>query len=305
MLWRSLPDSDHAPRFDLTLLHGLWHFAAGVSATSIVSFFISQADRVVLSKILPLEFFGYYTLAATLKSGLVMITSQVSRALFPRFTVLIASNNEAELKNLYHKGGQSISVLAFSLAAVFALFSKDLLQMWTQDHLVAERTAPIVALLVIGSAINAAISLLYSLAVAHGWSSLGFYINSIAIFFFLPAMIGFSLLWGGSGAALALLALNVGYLIFTPFIIHKKILQGELRRWYLKDVALPAVTVALAVFASRAFLSSVFPSLPAFIVIFLCGLFTILAAAFSAAETRSWMLLVLRNFLRGGQSALS
>ena len=86
LLWRNLPLSDQLPRFNLSLLNGTWRFAAGMSATSFFAFFADYGGRILLSKTLSLEGFGYYSLATTLNDQLQLISSPIHSAVFPQLS---------------------------------------------------------------------------------------------------------------------------------------------------------------------------------------------------------------------------
>jgi len=45
---------------------------------------LTQEDKIVLSRLLPLDAFGYYTLAATLAAGLMLIVGPIVNLAFPR-----------------------------------------------------------------------------------------------------------------------------------------------------------------------------------------------------------------------------
>ena len=68
-LWKSLPPATRAPRFDVRLLRKIWRFAAGMSGIAASALVLTQMDKVVLSKLVSLKVFGYYTLAGCLQLG--------------------------------------------------------------------------------------------------------------------------------------------------------------------------------------------------------------------------------------------
>jgi O-antigen/teichoic acid export membrane protein len=59
LFWNSMPPAEHAPRFDLGAMRNIWRFAAGMSGITAFSLILTQADKVVLSKLLSLRVFGY------------------------------------------------------------------------------------------------------------------------------------------------------------------------------------------------------------------------------------------------------
>ena len=69
----------------------LRHFAGGVMGITLVSLGLTQADKVVLSRLLPLEAFGYYTLAVTISNALYKLSEPIMDAVYPRLTELVAA----------------------------------------------------------------------------------------------------------------------------------------------------------------------------------------------------------------------
>jgi O-antigen/teichoic acid export membrane protein len=241
LLWRSLPPSpnNQAPRFRKSIIVEIWRFAIGMGGSSFFAFFLGQADKVILSKILTLEHFGYYSIAVTLNEQLQMVNTQIVQPMFPRFSALVAQDDRESLRDLYHKGCQLVSVIILPIAGTAAFFSKELLYLWTQDGQIASIVAPITTLLFVGTIFVNFINIPFSITVAYGWIKLVFFRSLVLSLLVVPLMIFLSLRYGGVGAALTWAMLNLGQLIILPLIIHRRILKGELKRWSIFDVGIP------------------------------------------------------------------
>lgn len=245
LLWRRLPKSECAARFNGALLRQVWRFAAGVTGISILGVVLAQMDKIVLSKLLTLEMFGYYSLASVVASGLYVIISPVFTAIFPRFSQLIAHRDEEDVKQLYHQSAQLLSVLLLPIAWVLAAFSREILLLWTADPIVADKAHALVSLLVIGTAINGLIHVPYALQLGYGWTRFGLYQNLVSILLLPPLLIVMTKWYGPEGAAITWIALNVGYLLIGQQIMHSRFLRGEKWRWYISDVFSPFMGVFL------------------------------------------------------------
>lgn len=238
-LWTSLPQSIQAPRFRTSILAENWRFALGMSGTSFFSFFLIQSDKVILSKLLTLEQFGYYSLAVTLNEQLQMINPQITRPLFPRFSILVSTDDKEGLRELYHKASQLVSVIILPIAGTAAFFSQEIIYLWTQDVEVASIVAPIATLLFAGTIFLNLTDIPLNLTVAYGWVKLIFYRSFVLSILFVPLMTILSLKYAGMGAALAWALTNFAQLFILPWFVHQKILKDELKRWYIYDVGLP------------------------------------------------------------------
>lgn len=248
ILWRSMPATRERARFDPRLLAEVWRFAAGMTAISVLSVILTQLDKVILSKILPLEAFGYYSLAWRVASGLYFLISPITSAYFPRFSQLVAQDDPEELARLYHRSSQLLSVAVIPVATILVVFSPQLLLLWTGDAVLTERTDVVMSLLVSGTALNGLMGLPVAVQFAYGATRLVIAANTVAVVLLAPLTYFATLRYGGTGAAMVWLGLNAGYVLLLQRRMHKDILPRELAAWFRVDVGLPlAVAVSVAV----------------------------------------------------------
>jgi O-antigen/teichoic acid export membrane protein len=247
-VWRSLPARSPAV-FRPSILRRLSHFASGVALNAIVGASLTQLDKVLLSNLLSLERFGYYTLAGTVASGLWSIIAPVNAALFPRFTQLIEHGDESATADYYHRACQLMAVATLPVAAILAVFSREILAIWTRSPVTAEQTALLVSLLVLGTALNGIVSVPSYFQTAAGWPHLALYSNAVSAAVLVPAIVVLARLFGAQGAAAVWVVLNAGYILFFVPIMHRRLLRGEKWTWYREDAAAPLLAV-LAVAAT-------------------------------------------------------
>jgi O-antigen/teichoic acid export membrane protein len=259
-----------------------------MTAASFIAFFLEQADKLILSKFLSLEFFGYYSLATTLNSQFQLIGAQIFRPLFPRFAALIAGNANDELRSLYHKSCQFVSVIILPVAAVVALFSTRLIHLWTQDSTIAMLAAPITALLFMGTALYNLLDVAYALGIAYGWTKLIFFQQLISAVVLVPLMVIMTLRFGGVGAALTKVILSLAYLIIIPPIVHRRlpVLAGGLKRFYIMDVGVPLFVVMIVAGIGFWLIPATLPTIQFLVTVVLLTLITMGVAVLSTGEIR-------------------
>jgi O-antigen/teichoic acid export membrane protein len=275
-LWCSLPDAAARPRFRRAIIGKIWRFATGLMAVSFFALLLTQGDKIILSRLLALEKFGYYTLAAVVASSLYLLVAPIFTAVFPRFTQLIATGDDAALRTLYHQSCQLVSVLLLPVALVIAFFAREILQVWTRNPAVVANTHRIVTLLVIGTALNGLMNVPYALQLANGWTRLAFYQNAIAVALLMPLLIWAANRYGGVGAAAIWIAVNAGYVLIGIQVMHTRLLRDEKRAWYGRDVGLPLIGALSVVLIGRA----LFPAdAPAFVTVGALGLVSLAALA--------------------------
>jgi len=243
-LWRSLPKSGHRSKFDKNLFVKNWRFASGMMGISLVAVLLTQLDKIILSKMLTLEIFGYYMLAFNVATVLISLVGPVHSALFPRFSQLVAGGREVDISNLYHRGCQLVSIIILPISITLVFFAEEVLSLWIGDPVVVRNTHMLLSLLVIGSMINALMLLPYTLQLAYGWTKLAFYKNVVAVIFLVPLMVWMVQMYQGIGAAWVWIILNLAYLIFEVPIMHRRLLKGEMGKWYSRDVFLPILIVS-------------------------------------------------------------
>jgi len=252
-LWRNLPHNSHPSRFQKKVFLRIWRFAAGMTGITFSSIILTQIDKIVLSKILTLEMFGYYTLASVVANGLYYIIGPVFHALFPRFTQLVSLNDPKTLRTLYHKSCQLMSVLIVPITVVVSFFSSEILFVWTGDTRTIENTHSIVTILIIGVALDGLRRLPFGIQLAHAWTRLTFYANTLASIVLVPMTYLLVTNYGIVGAASARVIVNAAYLLLYVEVMHSHLFSGERCRYYLTDVALPLLPVIPTVLLWRVF----------------------------------------------------
>ena len=245
ILWRFLPKSEERLRIDLSAVSRIWRFALGMSLINIFAIALTQVDKLILSAMLPLNEFGYYSLASTIAFGLLMLSAPFFSGLFPRFTQLIKEKDSQGTSRLYHSASQVLAVIAIPPCLVIAFFSREILLLWIQDAGIAEEARSLVRLLVLGSALNSLMYIPYALQIAHGWTRLSVIQNFLAVLVLIPLLYIAIERFGAEGAASVWILLNAGYLGITIPIMHTRLLKGEKWSWYWNAVCLPFVGGAL------------------------------------------------------------
>lgn len=239
LLWKNLPQSENKAVFQILLIKNVWRFTVGTAGISVLSIILTQLDKVILSKLLSLEMFGYYSLASLVAMNITRIFSPIFYSIYPRLTQLVSVNNQDELVHLYHKSCQLIAVVILPITAILSLFSYEVILLWTGNPITAEKTHLIVSVMVCGTALNGVMNIPYALQLAFGWTKLSVVKNIIAVIILAPLIIYFTMKYGAIGAASTWLALNLGYIILEIPVMHSRILRNEMWRWYWNDVSIP------------------------------------------------------------------
>ena len=247
---RSLPQAARGGRVRWPALRPLLRFSGGMAGTMLLGHTLNSLDQVILSAILPLAEFGYYTLAVGVAATLGLVVNPVTTAVYPRFSQLV-ERDPGGVSRDYHFFSQLVAVLVLPLGAVLIFFPADVLALWTRNPDVVSHAATVLSLRAVGTVLNAMMHVPHVVQLAFGWSSLGAWANAVAVVIMVPATIALSRTAGGVGAALAWIGLNLGMLSFAMARMHRRVLRGELLHWYARLLP-PALAVALVAGAMRA-----------------------------------------------------
>lgn len=239
-LWLSMTKTGQRPRIRIGLLKTVWSFAVGLSALSLIILLLGQLDKLILSKILPLSAFGYYSLASAVAAALSIPMAPISEALFPKMSQLAAQNNNVELGHLYHRGAQLSALALFPIAGILLFFPKEVLFLWTGDAVVATNAYVLVGLLSFGVVLNYGVmGTLDLLQMSYGWLKPALYSRLFAFVLIVPVMVWMTLTYAAIGAAISWLIIYCSYLLLTPHFVFRRLLPTEKWNWYLYDFGLP------------------------------------------------------------------
>jgi len=226
-------------------------FALTIAFTSSIWVLVTQTDKLILSGILPLAEYGYFTLAVLAASGIMVISGPVSSAVMPRMARLHAEGKHEELIRVYRKATQLVSVIAGSAAITIGYCAEPLLIAWTGDQKIATSAAPILRLYAIGNGFLAIAAFPYYLQYAKG--NLRFHLigNALMVVFLIPAIVVAASYFGGVGAGYVWLVINGLYLLTWVAYVHHKLEPGLHKIWLIKDclaIYVPAILVLLPLF---------------------------------------------------------
>jgi O-antigen/teichoic acid export membrane protein len=246
---RFLPSSETKARFSKTQLKTIWRFAAGMAGISFITFFLSQIDKIVVSKLVRLDYVGYYNLAFIVAGAIIQAISPLQPVIFPKFSALAAQNKQQELIALYHKGCRWVAIIVFPIGFTLIFFAKEILLLWTKNLVLAENTAPILKVFAVGSMCNCMMWMPYFFMLAKGNTRYTIYQNTIASIILVPLLFWWATKYGALGASYVWLSVNAGYVLISIPIFHRLYMKQELGNWY-KDISLPLISsVALAMIA--------------------------------------------------------
>lgn len=235
----ALPRPLSTPKVTFSAIAEVWKFASGMMMVTFLAILLTQLDKVLLSRLLTLESFGYYMLAASIAGVLYMVVAPITSAFYPRMVELATRGDKSGLIPLYHLGAQLVTVLVAPIVILLIYFSGDILFMWSGSASLVENAAPILMVFAFGAFLNGLMHMPAQLQLAYGWVGLGIKTNVVAVIVLIPAIFWAVPRYGAIGAAWIWVILNLGYIFISIHLMHQRLFPDEKWRWYLADTLLP------------------------------------------------------------------
>lgn len=244
------------PAFRLGILKQHWGFSSKIIYNSIILSIAAQMDKLVISKLLNVKNLGYYAIACTAASVVVVASSAIIMAVYP---ILCRNIDKAATEvSLQHYIGSTklLGVVIWPAAFFLFFFSQEVLFLWTQDNLVVQNAHIVLSFLAVSYCCSAIAQLPVFLALAANKMKYVLLGNLLLMLFNVPLTIICVLYWGIQGAAAAALGVNFLYSVIATGMIHRDVWGGEHLRWLWDATLLPG----LISFVVAAALHSIIPN---------------------------------------------
>jgi O-antigen/teichoic acid export membrane protein len=245
-LRRHLPAPVTPPRFSGAALRTISGFASGLALTMLLGTMLTQLDKLLLARLLPLDQFGYFALAVAVAGALSVLITPINNVAYPRLSEMVAAGSEPALAQQYHRFAQLLAIGILPPTLVICLFSEGVMRVWTGDAAMALAVAPLLSVWVVGTALNGLMHVPYTAQLAHGWPRLSALLNMAAVAFMVPAVLLLVPRHGAIAAAWVWVAVNAGYIVFGIALMHRRILVAEKWSWYIRDTLVPVLACSMA-----------------------------------------------------------
>lgn len=250
--YRLLPSkTSKAAEWSWQPLREVMAFSMAMAFAALAWVAVTQIDKVLLSRILPLAEYGFLN-TAVLAAGIVLfLMSPMAGVILPRMTALHGAGNREALLTLYRNATQWTGILVWSSSFVLAFYAPEVLWVWTGNMKLAELAGPVLRLYALGNAVMAIAAFPYYLQFARGKLQLHLLGTGIFALLFLPCMVWAVFEYGPLGAGWVWLGSNLVYLaLWVPFV-HSRQERGLHSLWLVHDVIPVTVFAFFTVLVSR------------------------------------------------------
>ncbi len=198
-------------------------FSINMAAAVMIGMLTVQIDRIILSKLIPIERFGYYVIASQVAMALMQISYPITKALYPEMCKLKNAGRQIVTEN--RKLLAILSLAIIPIASVFIMFSHQLMTFWLHNIEASSVVSPILSLLVGCIVINVYYQVAYINWLVDGNGKMVLLVNVTSMILILATLKPVVAQFGVIGAPISWFILNsVGYLIgYFSLVKHKKI----------------------------------------------------------------------------------
>lgn len=138
-------------RFAPAELRGVKGFASGAFGMALLNILLTQADKMLVPRLVSLREVGYYSAAVVIATSVNQIVLPIFHTFYPRLSFLHATEDGEQFAATYLSAATLLAVVAGCPVAVFIGFGHEILFAWTGKVDVANAAAPVLRLLAPGA----------------------------------------------------------------------------------------------------------------------------------------------------------
>ncbi|MEZ8375757.1 lipopolysaccharide biosynthesis protein [Vibrio cyclitrophicus] len=211
-------------------------FALGISFTASAWVVISQTDKLLLSGLITVSEYGYYTMAVVAANMVTFIAQPFSQSLLPKLIAVESKSCQNEFVTEYINGTKFISALVIPCSLILAVYSKELVYIWSGDLETTRSVSGIVTWYSLGNLFLSLSAFAYYIQYVKGNIRLHIIGNIIYLLILVPGVYYFANHDGALGVAKFWLYHNFAYFIVWTAIVHKQFLAGCHLKWLIQGV---------------------------------------------------------------------
>jgi O-antigen/teichoic acid export membrane protein len=238
--WRAL-----IPAFDMSVVRRNVSYTALMFSNSLLSLAQLSADKVVVSKLLPVGEFGLYAFVSGAIGRATFVAQAIGQAAFPLFARLHLDGDRSTLLTQFRKLQDLVSFLTLPMFAVICFGASPVLS-YVFNPSIANRLLLPTALLAVGFYLYSVLIIPFFLTFAIGKPNVIVNPNAIGVLIVVVATIVLVILYGITGAALSLIVYDAFAFAYIVPRICRQCLEVAPWSWYLH--LLKAVVLAVPLY---------------------------------------------------------
>lgn len=220
------------PGYSRDIIKRNFRYTAHMTVISLTALMYLQVDKVILSKILPIDTFGYYYFAYSIVAKGALVTMAISYAVFPHVSNIFATGDKNVMEKQYHK---LQDMLCFLIAPVFAAIPFAALPLFTYlfNETIARTLLLPTTLLCLGFYMTGTLTIPNNISFVVGKPNIVARQNLLVIFVVVPVTVLCIRMWGMVGASLSIVVYSLFCYFYSIPRICRECIGMPARAWYL------------------------------------------------------------------------
>lgn len=238
---RFFPFRALVPGYSAAVVHRNLRYSSNMAAISMLATVHMQADKVIVSKLLPIGTFGFYAFASSIVSRLTLVTSAISGAAFPSFSALFKTGDRGGLLLQYRKLQDLLCFVTLPVLAAIPFASLPLFSYLLNAEAAQMLLLPI-TLLCVGTYMNGTLHIPYIFSLAAGRPEITVRSNFYALFVVLPMTALLIFLFGLVGAGFSWVIYHIFAYAYAIPRICSQCLKIPVSEWFWHTLRVFALT---------------------------------------------------------------
>ena len=230
----------------MTTIRNNLSFTLGTFYTVIAWAMLTQYDKILASRSMSLELYGYFAFAILVANGADRIAQPIGQAILPRLTIYVNEKDDQRANALYSQATQFMAIASLSVAVIFAFFAQPVIYAVSGNSAMADGGAVFLAWFGLGSGVLTLSSLLLILQNAFGNIRVHIHASTLSMVVQVPLITIVALHFEAYWIGIVWAAMRVLVFSITAPIVHLKFSSIPLARWLLRDIGLPLLGAVIA-----------------------------------------------------------
>jgi O-antigen/teichoic acid export membrane protein len=196
---------------------------------------MSHADKIILSRLISLEMFGYYMLAWAVASILGRISTPLIQAIGPYFTELVSTKNEEVISKQLRLASQFMNALILPPTALIIFFAEPIINLWMGNQVITEGVSPILIVLIVGTMFTSCSYPLLSILYSYKKIRMLVMLNVTLVVVLLPSLVIAVNNYGSIGAACIWVFYGLIHYFVTLNLGLRLLMKHKLIKLMIKD----------------------------------------------------------------------
>lgn len=295
LMYRMLPRVARPVTPSWSALREMLPIAGAMAFLSGMWVFLTQIDKLILSRALSLEAFGYYSVAVTAAGSVLTLVPPLNQVLQPRMTILAAQQRLEDLRQIFCMATQCSAVAFMATGGGLAILADSVLWAWTGNRAVMDEAGPILFWYGLTNGLIGLLTLPFMLQFAFGYLRLHIVGNLLLGVTLLPALGVVATYYGAEGAGEVLFAANLSFLLFWIPLVYRKLMPDLTWRWLGRELAPAACATLMVPVAFRAMMPASPGRLEAAVLVISAVLASALVGVAAGGRTRTLVATTLRR----------